>query len=293
MGSWFAVVLHGPSRAELETAADAAFAEVHRLDRLLSNYRPASEWSRVNRDAGSTPVRVSAELFDLLSACLEYSRQSEGAFDITVAPLVKAWGFYQGEGSIPLAPAVTAALDRVGSRHVRLDPGDRTVRFLRPGVELDPGGVGKGYAVDRMVAVLKGHGIRTALVSAAGSTIYGLGAPPDDPQGWRVSISVPGDVSRSVAKVHLEDRSVSTSGIAEKSFRAGGRTFSHIIDPRTGYPARGASSVSVVAARAIDSEAWTKACFVNGRTWTAAHKRPDQQVLFCDEAPDVACSWIQ
>jgi hypothetical protein len=114
MGSWFAVVLHGPERAELEAAAEAAFVEVHRLDRLLSNYRPASEWSRVNRDAASGPVRVSDELFDLLSACLEYSRQSGGAFDITVGRLVTVWGFYKGEGALPKHPVVTQALGRVG-----------------------------------------------------------------------------------------------------------------------------------------------------------------------------------
>jgi thiamine biosynthesis lipoprotein len=293
MGSWFALVLHGPARAKLEAAAEAAFEEVHRLDRLLSNYRVASEWSGVNRDAASRPVRVSAELFGVLSACLEYSRQSEGAFDITVGPLVKLWGFYKGEGALPRGPAVSDALGHVGYRHVLLEAGDGTVRFLRPGIELDPGGIGKGYAVDRMVAVLRDHGVGIALVSAAGSSIYGLGAPPDEPRGWRVSISAPGDPSRSVAEVHLEDLSVSTSGSYEKLFRAEGRTYSHIIDPRTGYPARGASSVSVVAARAMDSEAWTKPYFINGRPWTVANRRRDQRVFFCDDAPDIACAWIQ
>jgi thiamine biosynthesis lipoprotein len=292
MGSWFAVVLHGPDRARLEEAADAAFAEVHRLDRLLSNYRPASEWSGVNRDAASRPVPVSPELFDLLSACLEYSRQSEGAFDITVAPLVKLWGFHEGEGAVPGRAAIDEALGRVGYRRVALDPVARTVRFLARGVEIDPGGVGKGYAVDRMVAVLREHGVEAALVSAAGSSIYGLGAPPGESRGWRVSISVPGDTRRSAAELHLSNASMSTSGSSEQFFVVGGTTFSHIIDPRTGDPAQGASSVSVVAARAIDSEAWTKPYFVNGRRWTAAHRRPGHRVFFCDAALGVACSWI-
>lgn len=293
MGSWFGLVMHGPDRAELEVAADAAFEEVHRLDRLLSNYKPASEWSGVNRDAAARPVRVSPELFDLLSACLEYSRQSDGAFDITVGPLMKVWGFYRGEGALPSGPVVTDALGRVGYRHVKLEAEGRTVRFLRPGIELDPGGIGKGYAVDRMVAVLRAHGVGIALVSAAGSSIYGLGAPPGEPRGWRVPISDPSDPSRSVADVYLKDLSISTSGSYEKFFWAGGRKYSHIVDPRTGYPARGASSVSVVAARAIDSEAWTKPYFVNGRAWTIANRRGDQRVLFCDDAPNAACSWIQ
>jgi thiamine biosynthesis lipoprotein len=293
MGSWFGLVMYGPGRAELEAAADAAFEEVHRLDRLLSNYRPASEWSGVNRAAAARPVRVSPELFDLLSACLEYSRQSDGAFDITVGPLMKMWGFFRGEGVLPSGPVVTDALGRVGYRHVLLEAEGRTVRFLRPGIELDPGGIGKGYAVDRMVSVLREHGVGIALVSAAGSSIYGLGAPPGEPRGWRVPISDPSASSRSVADVYLKDLSISTSGSYEKFFWAEGRKYAHIIDPRTGYPARGASSVSVVAARAIDSEAWTKPYFVNGRAWTIANRRGDQRVLFCDDTPSAACSWIQ
>jgi thiamine biosynthesis lipoprotein len=293
MGSWFALVLHGPDRARLEAAADAAFDEVHRLDRLLSNYKPDSEWSRLNRDAATRPIGVSAELFELLTACLEYSRQSDGAFDITVGPLMKVWGFYRDEGALPPRSKVTNARGDVGYRHLVLDAQTRTARFLRPGVELDPGGIGKGYAVDRMVSVLREHGTRIALVSAAGSSMYGLGAPPDDARGWRIPISAPGDPARSVAEVFLKDLSVSTSGSYEKFFRAEGRVYSHILDPRTGYPARGASSVSVIAARAMDTEAWTKPYFVNGRAWTAANKREDHRVLFCDDAPNVACSWIQ
>jgi thiamine biosynthesis lipoprotein len=293
MGSWFALVLYGTDRAGLEAAAEAAFEEVHRLDRLLSNYRAASEWSGVNRDAARRPVRVSDELYDLLSACLEYSRLSEGAFDLTVGRLVKLWGFHKGEGALPRQSDVSAALEHVGYRHVALCAADHTVRLLRPGVVLDPGGIGKGYAVDRMVSVLRDRGIARALVSAAGSSIYGLGAPPDQPAGWRVSIKVPGEVGPRVEVVHLENASVSTSGSYEKFFRADGRTFSHIIDPRTGYPARGASSVSVLASRALDSEAWTKPYFINGRAWTAAHRRPDHRVYFCDDARDVSCAWVQ
>jgi thiamine biosynthesis lipoprotein len=293
MGSWFGLVVHGPDRAELEAAADAAFEEVHRLDRLLSNHRPASEWSGVNRDAAARPVRVSPELFDLLSACLECSRQSDGAFDITVGPLMKMWGFFRGEGTLPSGPVVTHALGRVGYRHVLLEAEGRTVRFLRRGIDLDPGGIGKGYAVDRMVSVLKEHGVGIALVSAAGSSIYGLGAPPGEPRGWRVSISDPSAPTKSVADVYLENLSISTSGSYEKFFWAEGKKYSHMIDPRTGYPARGASSVSVMAARAMDSEAWTKPYFVNGRAWTIANRRGDQRVLFCDDAPNAACSWIQ
>src|SRR5229473_2969752 len=190
MGSTYSLVLYGEDRSRLEGASEDAFEEVRRLDRMLSNYRPESEWSEVNRHAAERPVKVSAELFHLLSACVEYSRQSEGAFDISVGPLMKVWGFYKGSGHLPHKAEVLGALSRVGYRNILLDAANRTVRFTRQGVELDPGGIGKGYAVDRMVEILRNDGITTALISAAGSSMYALGAPPGEP-GWKVRIRDP------------------------------------------------------------------------------------------------------
>jgi thiamine biosynthesis lipoprotein len=292
MGSTFSVVVYGSDRARLESAADAAFGEAGRLDRLLSNYLPASEWSEVNRTAGLGPVRLSTELFQLLSDCMQYSQQSGGAFDITVGPLMKVWGFYRGEGGLPQPAEVRNALARTGYRHVRINSEAQTIQFDRPGVELDPGGIGKGYAVDRMVDVLKGKGVGIALVSAAGSSIYGLGAPPDEPRGWRVTVRDPKNVKQPAAEVFLKNTSLSTSGSYEKFFWAEGRRYSHIMDPRTGYPAQGASSASVVAPRTIDSEAWAKPYFILGRAWTAAHKPADFRVFFCDDTNERACSWV-
>jgi FAD:protein FMN transferase len=293
MGSSFSLVLFGPDRAGLEAAAAAAFAEAHRLDRLLSNYLAESEWSAMNREAASRPVRVTPELFALLSDCLKYSRMSDGAFDITVGPLIKVWGFYKGEGGLPQRREVKDALNRVGYRHVQLHPGPRTVRFARPGMDLDPGGIGKGYAVDRMVAVLKQEGVRIALVSASGSSIYGLGAPPDEPQGWPITIRAPRDPSAVATHIVLKNMSLSTSGSYEKFFWADGRTYSHIVDPRTGYPAQGTSAVSVLAPRTIDSEAWTKPFFINGRAWTSAHTPAGFRVFFCEDRPHATCGWLQ
>jgi len=294
MAATFSVVLFGSDRARMERAADAAFDEVHRLDRMLSNYKPDSEWSEVNRTAGVRPVKVSAELFQLLSDCLKYSRQSDGAFDITVGPLMKVWGFYKGEGALPRPADVTDALTRVGHWHVRLDPAAQSIHFDRPGVELDPGGIGKGYAVDRMVEVLKRGGVHIALVSAAGSSIYGMGAPPAEPEGWRVMIRAPENPDKSAAEVFLKDMSLSTSGSYEKFFWADGRRYAHIIDPRTGHPAQGTASVSVMAPRTIDSEAWAKPYFINGRAWTAAHKPANVRVFVCDDTrQQEACAWVQ
>jgi thiamine biosynthesis lipoprotein len=293
MGSTYTVELYGYDRVPMEAAADAALDEAQRLDEMLSNYRPESEWSQVNRLAAQQPVKVSPELFQLLAACVEYSRQSEGAFDITVGPLMKVWGFYKGTGHLPRRADVSAALAVVGYRHIHLDAGAGTVWFDRSGVEMDPGGIGKGYAVDRMADILKQNGVTAALVAGSGSSIYGLGAPPSQPQGWPVEIKDPWHPEKTVAQVFLKNMSMSTSGSYEKFFRAEGRTYAHIMDPRTGYPAQGSVSVSVVTPRTIDSEAWAKPYFVNGRQWAAKHKPKDFRVFFCEDRTDKPCAWLQ
>jgi len=293
MGATFSVVLYGSDPASMNQAIDAAFEEVHRLDALLSNYRPESEWSRINREAAEHPVTVSPELFRLLSDCIEYSHASDGTFDLTVGPLMRAWGFFGGDRHVPSPDQLSEALELVGYRHIQLDARKRTVRFARPGVEIDPGGVGKGYAVDRMVEVLRARGIRNALVAASGSSIFGLGNPPEEPRGWPVSIADPWDHRKNAAQVFLKDVSLSTSGSYEKSFRAGGRRYSHIMDPRSGAPAEGAVQVTVIAPRTIDSEVWAKPYFIRERAWTVSHKPKSWGVLYCENTPGAACSWLQ
>jgi thiamine biosynthesis lipoprotein len=293
MGSTYSVELYGGDRAQLEEAADAALDEARRLDDLLSNYKPESEWSRMNLRAADGPLKVSREMFRLLAACRLYSRESEGAFDISVGPLMKVWGFYRGTGHLPHRAEVAAALTRVGDRHVHLDARAQTVQFDRAGVELDPGGIGKGYAVDRMVDILRRKGVEIALVAGSGSSIYGLGAPPSSPQGWPVDIRDPWNHEKTVATAYLKNMSMSTSGSYEKFFRAEGRLFAHIMDPRTGYPAQGAVAVSVITPRTIDSEAWAKPYFINGRQWAAEHKPKDFRIYFCEDRRDQPCAWLQ
>ncbi len=293
MGSTYSVALYGEDRIKMEAAADAALDEARRLDDLLSNYKPESEWSQVNQHAAEKPMKISPELFRLLSACVEYSRESEGAFDISVGPLMKVWGFYKGSGHLPHRPEISAALTKVGYQHIHLDAAAQTVWFDRPGVELDPGGIGKGYAVDKMVEVLRQNGVRIALVAGSGSSIYGLGAPPDEAKGWRIDIRDPHNPKKTSAEVFLKDTSMSTSGSYEKFFRAEGKTYAHIMDPRTGYPAQGSASVSVIAPRTIDSEAWAKPYFVNGRQWAARHKPKEFRVYFCEDRTEQPCAWLQ
>jgi len=293
MGATFSVVLYGSDQSSMNQAIDAAFEEAHRLDELLSNYKPASEWSRINRDAAAHPIVVSPELFHLLSDCIEYSRASEGAFDLTVGPLMRAWGFFGGDRHVPSPDQIRDALELVGYQHVQLNPRERSVHFDRPGVEIDPGGVGKGYAVDRMVEILRARGIHNALIAASGSSIFGMGNPPQEPRGWPISIADPWDHRKDAAQVFLKDLSLSTSGTYEKSFRAGGHRYSHIMDPRRGAPAESAVQVTVITPRAIDSEVWAKPYFIQGSTWTAAHKPKSWAVLYCENTPGSPCTWVQ
>jgi thiamine biosynthesis lipoprotein len=206
---------------------------------------------------------------------------------------MKLWGFYKGSGRLPHRAEVRAVLARVGWKHVLLDPANQTVRFDRKGIEIDPGGIGKGYAVDRMIQMLREYGITTALVSGGGSSIYGLGAPPSDARGWKLDIKDPKSPRKTVESVYLKNESMSTSGSYEKFFRAEGRIWSHIMDPRTGFPVEGMLAVSVVAPRTLDSEAWSKPLFVNGRAWAAQHKPKGFRAFLCEDRMEQACAWLQ
>ena len=291
MGSEFRIACYAPRKALAANAVGAAFDEARRIDAFLSNYKPESELSRLNREAGKRTVTVSPEMADLLAACLRYTRISEGAFDVTVGALVETWGFFRGNGKLPGRWRLWLARRNVGAQHLQFDPEKRAVRFLRRGLRLDPGGIGKGYAVDRAAAVLREYGIERALVSAGESSIYALGAPPGNARGWSVNIRDPSGRSGPAGGVSLKDGSLSSSGSDEKFFEIEGKRYAHVLDPGTGRPAEGMRSVSVAAPRTIDSEAWATAIFVNGAAWAGENRPPGFRVFVCPV--DAACSWLE
>ena len=290
MGTVFTVVAYGEKKGFLASAVQMAFDESRRIDRLLSNYKPESELSRINGNGAGRPLVISREMAELLETCLEYSRRSEGAFDITVGPLMRAWGFYRGSGKLPSSRAVEQSRKLVGYQNVELDRDEPSVRFGRSGVELDPGGIGKGYAVDRMAAKMRRAGLGSFFISAGGSSIYASGHPPQEVRGWHVRIRDPNDSASTVEDLYLKNQSLSTSGAYEKFFEVEGKTYSHIMDPRTGWPASGVVSVSVLADRTLDSEAWTTALFVNGPDWAAARGPAGLRIHFCLAVG--GCAWI-
>ena len=281
MACTYHVVVYGDDQQLLRKAVDSSFDEVDRIDRLMSHYKPESPLSRLNREASQGPVKVDAELFDFIAECLHYSSLSEGAFDVTVGPLMKAWGFFRGEGRMPSEEELSAARQSVGYRHVFLNTQERTIHFTRPGVELDLGGIAKGYAVDRAVSVLKRAGISSALVSAGGSTIYGLDAPPHH-AGWEERIQNPVDPNKTAFTVRLKNQALSVSGSYEKFFELNKHRYSHIMDPRTGWPVEGILSVAVIAENGTAGDALDNVFYVQGTQWSrkALTSLPVSKVVF-------------
>jgi FAD:protein FMN transferase len=294
MACVYTIEVYGPEAASLPRIVDEAFDEVDRIDRLMSHYKPDSPLSRVNRDAARHPVAVEPELFDFISDALRYGRDSDGAFDITVGPLMKAWGFFGGDGRMPSPADLTAARRRVGAAHVALNAAERSISFDAPGVGLDLGGIAKGYAVDRVAGILKGRGVSAGLISAGGSTIYALGAPPGR-DGWDVAIQDPLDPRTVARTLRLKDRALSVAGSSEKAFEYEGRRYSHIMDPRTGTPVEGVLSVAVLARTGTAGDALDNAFFVlgPGSSREYVQRWPGTRVLFWLPTPDQAWTFVE
>lgn len=264
MGTFCEVQVYDTNPVRANRAIGAALDEMARVDRLLSNYNPASELSRMNQQASEVPFHASAELFNFVTASRRFYDETEGTFDPTVGALVRAWGFFSRHPGLPNPEQVAAARLATGFDKVQIDPGQRTIRYAVSGLEIDPGGIGKGYAADRATEILRRLGIRAALVSAGGSSINTIGHPPGQ-HAWRIAISNPANPSRAVAVVELRDTSLSTSGISRQSLQSGSHTYSHIFDPRTGEPVENMCQVTVVTQKGMDAEALSKAAFILSR----------------------------
>jgi len=262
MACVYGIVAYGDAQS-VPQILEEALDEVDRIDRLMSHYKPESPLSRLNRDAARGAVTVDPELFDFIALAVRHGRDSDGAFDITVGPLMKAWGFFSGEGRVPTDRELAAVRKRIGYQHIILDHTAHTIRFDVPGVELDLGGIAKGYAVDRVAGLLRQRHVAAALISSGGSTIYGLGAPPGA-DAWDVKLQDPIDSRKTAFAIKLKDRALSVAGSSEKAFEAGGVRYSHIMDPRTGRPAQGVLSVAVLASSGTAGDALDDAFFVLG-----------------------------
>jgi thiamine biosynthesis lipoprotein len=264
MACKFEVTLPSELADHVDQAA-AALDTVAEIEDQLTIFRASSELSRINRDAFDEPVVVDDELFALLTTCQTLHRDTDGAFDITSTPLSKIWGFLRRQGRLPSAEEIDQARARVGMQHLALDPAARSVRFLRPGMSLNLGAIGKGYALDRVAAQLRRAGVFTALLTAGASSIVALGTGPDG-DGFKVGIRDPFAHKRRMGTVQLAETALGVSGAGEQFFEVEGRRYGHIIDPRTGWPVEGRALVSVAAPCGALADALATAFFVGGRT---------------------------
>lgn len=263
MGTRFQIILYAPNEAMARQAAAAAFARIAALDASMSDYRPASELMRLCAKAGGDPVPVSEDLFFVLSKAQEVSRLSDGAFDVTVGPVVRLWRLARRTQRLPDPEDLAKARALVGYQNVKLDPKGRTVQLLKAGMQLDLGGIAKGYAADEAHKVLKKHGITRALV-AAGGDITVSDAPPDA-RGWTVAIE-PLDPNEAgpAPTLLLQNASVSTSGDTRQFVEIDGKRYSHIVDPKTGLGLLGRMSATVIASNGITADSTTKVLCVLG-----------------------------
>jgi FAD:protein FMN transferase len=259
MGTRISVEVWHDSEPQGLQAITAVFDELHRIDALMSHYKPESQLSRINAQAGERPVVVDLELYQLLQESQRFSKLTQGAFDITYASVGYLYDYRKHVK--PDETAIRAALPAVDYRQMQLDSATHAVRFNRPGMRIDLGGIAKGYAVDRGIELLRSRGITQAAVTAGGDTRI-LGDRRGQP--WLVGIRHPDDPEKLVTRIPLADTAMSTSGDYERYFDAEGVRYHHIIDPRSGHSARGVRSATILGPTALQTDGLSKTAFVLG-----------------------------
>jgi thiamine biosynthesis lipoprotein len=268
MATRFEIALHGENPVALRAAGEEALDEIERIEAQLSLYRPTSEIAHLNTRAAREPVRVTPGLFRLLKQARNLSRETGGAFDITIAPLARCWGFMDGAAQIPHPGALAEARASVGFRLVELNEKDCSVSFAREGVMLDLGAIGKGYALERAAELLREAGVTSALLNGGTSSIYALGRPPEA-EHWKVAVEYPARENAPptlLAAVPLRDEALSVSAVWGRFFKVEGRLVGHVLDPRAGQPVAGALLAAVVLPSVTETDALSTALLVAGET---------------------------
>lgn len=278
MATRFEFVLHGPNPIRLRAAAEEALDEVERIENQLSVFRPHTDIARINAGAGSGPVRVAPEVFRLIQRAIQLSQATDGAFDITAGAWMRAWGFHGHESGEPSVPNPVIS----GAVFLELNPDAFTVRFTRPGMRLDLGALGKGYALDRAAELLREAAIVSALLHGGTSSIVAIGAPPDA-DSWKVALPT-GDT------VELREETLSVSATWGRTRELGGIRRGHVIDPRNGEPVPGPRMAAVACLLAADSDALSTACLVLGPEGreTILRAGPRTRVWFSDKDQSAA-----
>jgi len=263
MGTLFTITLYAPDETEAREASDAAFARIAALERVMTDYDPESELMQICQKAVGQPVRVSDELFEVLQKGQRLAEQTDGAFDMTIGPVVRLWRRARRTEALPSPEMLAKARAAVGYRKLKLDPAEKTATLTAPNMQLDLGGIAKGYSADKALEVLRSHGSPRALVAASGD--IAIGDPPPGKRGWRVGVGAFDSNRLDLARnLLLRNAAVSTSGDTEQFVEIGGKRYSHIVDPRTGLGLTERLQVTIIAKRATETDSFATAVSIIG-----------------------------
>ncbi|HET6612752.1 MAG TPA: FAD:protein FMN transferase [Kofleriaceae bacterium] len=283
MGTDVNLTIWGEDEKAAAAASEAALDELRRVDKLMSSWLPGSDVSKINAAAGKRAVKVSPEVLKVILKAQVVAQKTGGAFDITVGAFHGLWKFGEDrDGSIPSPEAVKERVEKVGYRDVIVNRRRRTVKLRRRGMRITLGGIAKGYAVDRVVAIMRKRGFADFIIQVGGD-LYASGRRGD--RAWRVGIRDPrGDRASTFAVAEIENRTFSTSGDYERGFVKDGVRYHHILDPETGRPARKSRSVTVLAKDAFTADAWSTSLFVLGaeRGMKIVEAMPDVEAVIVD-----------
>jgi thiamine biosynthesis lipoprotein len=274
----FQVLLNAGEHGQAPESAVAALDLVEQLEAQMTVYRDSSEVSRINQTAYESDVPVEPRLFALFQAAQRISAETGGAYDMTSGALSKVWGFYRRQGRMPGDEEIGAALACCGFRNVMLDDAVRTIRFRIAGMELNLGGIGKGHALDRMAEVLADDGVQSFLLHGGHSSVLASGSRAGS-SGWTVGLAHPLRPGERLAEFHLHNQALGTSGSGTQFFHHQGKRYGHIIDPRSGRPAEGALSSTVIAPTAAEADALSTAFYVGGMELARQ---------YCETHPDIS-----
>jgi thiamine biosynthesis lipoprotein len=282
MGTLFRIVCYAEDVHAAKLAANAAFGRIAELDNIMSDYSPTSELTRLSQQSGGPPQKVSPDLFYVLGKAQETARMTDGAFDVTVGPVVKLWRRARRRRELPDSERLSQALQLVGFAKVRLDEASHSIQLSESGMGLDLGGIAKGYAADEALKVLKQFGLTSSLVAAGGD--IAVGNPPPGIEGWTVAISPLDLTAKSPENLLLREAAVSTSGDAEQFVEIEGKRYSHIVDPKTGIGLIGHRLVTVVAPNGITADSLATAVCVMG---------PSRGLELVDSTKDAAALFVE
>ncbi len=278
MGSRFDITVIAENNAKANLYIDEAVAEISRIEKLISSWDPNSQTSLININAGINPVQVDKELFDLIERSLQISRLTDGAFDISYASMDRIWKFDGSMKTMPSEERIKSSVEKVGYNKILLDKENVTVFLKNKGMKIGFGAIGKGYAADKAKDLLKSKGVLAGIINASGD-MNTWGKQPNG-ELWKVAIKNPLNKNKVFTMFPVYEKALVTSGNYEKYVTFNGKRYSHIIDPRTGYPSSGIVSVSVLSPSAELADALATSIFVMGK---------DTGLNFIDQLKNIEC----